>query len=77
MFPPLSLKTTDILKITILTLDGEVMSTFSEKYIQDLLKDLEDQDKYTRATALETLSDTVIDNRQLLVTLVPHFKRKL
>lgn len=53
------------------------MSTFSEKYIQDLLKDLEDPDKYTRATALETLSDTVIDNRQLLVTLVPHFKGKL
>ncbi|MFX1519616.1 MAG: HEAT repeat domain-containing protein [Promethearchaeota archaeon] len=53
------------------------MSTFSEKYIQDLLDDLEDQDKYTRATALETLSDTVIDNQQLLEMLVPHFKRKL
>jgi HEAT repeat protein len=58
-------------------LDGEDVSTFSEKYIQDLLKDLEDPDKYTRASALETISDTVIDNRQLLVTLVPHFKKKL
>jgi vesicle coat complex subunit len=58
-------------------LDGEGLSTFSEKYIQDLLEDLEDPDKYTRATALETLSDTVIDNRQLLEMLVPHFKRKL
>ncbi len=64
-------------KITILQLDGEGVSTFSEKYIQDLLDDLEDPDKYTRATALETLSDTVIDNRQLLEMLVAHFKRKL
>lgn len=55
----------------------KLLTTFSEKYIQGLLNDLDNQDKYSRASALETLSDIVIDNRELLQELVPHFKRKL
>lgn len=49
--------------------------------IKDWLKDLDDPDKYTRANALETLSDAlsdvILDDQELLDLLTSHFKRKL
>jgi len=53
------------------------LAKISGRHIEDWLNDLDDLDKYTRATALETLSDAILDDLDLLDLLMPHFKRKL
>jgi HEAT repeat protein len=57
------------------------LAKISGRNIEDWLKDLDDPDKYTRATALETLSDAlfdvIFDDQELLDLLTSHFKRKL
>jgi hypothetical protein len=54
-----------------------LLSKISGRDIDEWLNDLNDPDKYTRASALETLSDALLDNKELLDLLTPHFKRKL